>query len=87
MVLDVVVKHVFLSYGVFLVVEMEIDMQESILETKFMDLECTILPMDIVMKERGMRVVDKVLAHIPFEMVIEDVVNGMLATSRILCHH
>jgi hypothetical protein len=72
---------------VYLDAEMEIDMQGSILETKFMDLEFTILRMDIVMKERGTRVVDKVSAHILFEMVIEDVVNGMLVTSSILCHH
>lgn len=65
---------------VYLVAEMEIDMQESILETKFMDLESTILLMDIVMKERGMMVEGKVLAHILFEPVIEDAVNGMLAT-------
>lgn len=65
---------------VYLVAEMEIDMQESILETKFMDLESTILLMDIVMKEHGTMVEGKVLAHILFEPVIEDVVNGMLAT-------
>lgn len=71
---------------VCLFAEMEIDMQESTLETKFMDLGSTILPMDIVMKERGTTVVDKVLARILFEPVIEDVANGMPATLSILCH-
>ena len=67
--------------------EMEIGMLESILETKYMDLGSTTLPMVTATKEHGMRAVGKVLARIRFEMVTEDVVNGMLATSSTLYHH
>ena len=62
-------------------------MPESILETKYMDLGCTTLPMATVMREHGMKAVGKVMACILFEMVTEDVVNGMLATSSTLYHH
>ena len=66
---------------------MGIDMLESILGTRYMDLGSTTLPMATIMREHGTRVVGKVLAHTLFEMVTEDVVNGMLATSSNLYHH
>jgi len=66
---------------------MVIGMLESILETRYMDLESTTSPTATVMREHGTRVVGKVLAHTLFETVTEDVVNGMLATSSNLYHH
>jgi len=66
---------------------MEINIQGSILETKCMDLEFTILQMDTVMKEHGMKVVDKVMVFIHFETETEDVVNGTVVTSSTLYHH
>jgi hypothetical protein len=66
---------------------MEIDIQGSILETKFMDLGSTILRMDTVMKERGTKVVDKVMVFILFEMETGGVVNGTVVTSNTLYHH
>ena len=67
--------------------EMEIDMQVSILGTKYMDLVCITLPMVTVMREHGMKGVGKVLACILFELVREDMANGMLATSNTLYHN
>lgn len=69
------------------ILEMGIDMLESILGTRYMDLGSTTLPMATIMREHGTRVVGKVLAHTLFEMVTEDVVNGMLAPSSNLYHH
>lgn len=62
-------------------------MLESILETKYMDLVSTTLPMATVMKEHGMKVAAKVMAFIFFEMVTENVANGMLETSSFHYHH
>ncbi|TKY74293.1 Phosphatidylinositol 4-phosphate 5-kinase 2 [Spatholobus suberectus] len=69
------------------ILEMEIDMLGSILETRYMDLGSTTLPTATVMREHGTRVVGKVWAHTLFETVTGDVVNGMLATSSNLYHH
>jgi hypothetical protein len=66
---------------------MEIDIQESILETKYMDLGSTILQTDTVMKEHGTKVVGKVMVFILFEMETEGVVNGTVVTSNTLYHH
>lgn len=62
-------------------------MLESILGTRYMDLGSTTLPTATVMREHGTRVVGKVLARTLFEMVTEEVVDGMLATSSNLYHH
>ena len=62
-------------------------MLESILGTRYMDLGSTTLPTATVMREHGTRVVGKVLALTLFEMVTEEVVDGMLATSSNLYHH
>jgi hypothetical protein len=66
---------------------MEIDIQESILETKYMDLGSTILQTDTVMKEHGTKVVGKVMVFILFEMETGGVVNGTVVTSNTLYHH
>jgi len=62
-------------------------MLESTLEIKYMALVSTTLPMATITKVHGTKVVGKVMACICFEMVMEDVVNGMLATSNSLYHH
>lgn len=67
--------------------EMEIDTQENILVTKFMDLGSTTLPMDIVMKGLGMKAESKALVCTLLEMATLDVVNGMVALLSTLYHH
>jgi hypothetical protein len=71
----------FCYYEIFVVVGMEISMQESILETRFMDLVFTISLMVTITKELGMKVVNKAMARIDLEPVISNPVNGMMVIS------
>lgn len=57
--------------------EMEISMQESTLETRFMGLVCIVLLMVIVMKEHGTRVVSKGMVLTRLEPVMLNLVNGI----------
>ena len=62
-------------------------MRGSISQTKYTDSGSITLPMVIVTREHGMKGVGKDLACILFELVTEDVVNGMLVTSSTLFRH
>lgn len=68
------------------ILEMEIDMQENILETKSMDSGSIILLMVIVTRVHGMKAGSRAMASILFEMATQDVVCGMVAPlSTLLC--
>lgn len=66
---------------------METGTRGSILVTKYMDLESTILLMATVMKGHGMKAVSKAMACIVSGMVTPDVGNGILAPLRALYLH
>ena len=62
---------------------MEIDTLVSTLEIKFMVLVFITSPMAIVMRDHGMKAESKVLECIRFEMVTQNVGNGILAILKI----
>ena len=62
-------------------VGMVISMQGSIMETRFMGLVFTISLMVIIMKELGMKVVNKAMVRMDLEPEMQNVVNGMMVIS------
>lgn len=68
-------------FFLFVVVEMEINTQESILETRFMDSVFTNSQMVTTMKEHGTKVVSKAMARMDSGPVIPSAVNGMMVIS------
>ena len=62
-------------------VGMVISMQGSIMETRFMGLVFTISLMVIIMKELGMKVVNKAMVRMGLEPEMQNVVNGMMVIS------
>lgn len=66
---------------------MEIDILENILGTKSMDLVFITLLMATVMRDHGMKAVNKAMACILFAMVTQDAENGIVAASRPLFPH
>lgn len=67
------------------IAEMEIDMLVNILETKSMALVFITSPMATATKGHGMKAGSKVMACILSEMVMQNVVNGIMASLRPLC--
>ena len=64
--------------------ETVIDMQGSILETKFMDLVFTTLRTAIVMRDHGTKAVSRGMGCTPSEMGKPNVVNGIVVPSKPL---
>ncbi|BBG95652.1 Histone H3 K4-specific methyltransferase SET7/9 family protein [Prunus dulcis] len=65
------------------ILEMEIDMQENILETKSMDLGSIILLMVIVTRVHGMKAGSRAMVSILFEMATQDVAAGKAAENAV----
>ncbi|WZZ33959.1 hypothetical protein YC2023_017360 [Brassica napus] len=85
-----VLMEALMSESLSLVLNMDLDltisgmvisMQGSIMETRFMGLVFTISLMVIIMKELGMKVVNKAMVRMDLEPEMQNVVNGMMVIS------